>query len=100
MPMQQPLAHDVASHTHRPPTHRWPPAQAGPEPQPQLPSAHESLRSRLHEVQAPPTIPQLDSDMALQVVPAQQPPGQEVASQTQLPPLHRWPVPQGMLGPH
>ena len=37
------------------------------------------------EEQAPPIAPQLDSDIALQVDPTQQPPGQDVASQTQAP---------------
>ena len=37
-PWQHPLGHDVASHTHWPELQRWPPRQAGPAPQAQLPS--------------------------------------------------------------
>lgn len=99
-PEQQPVAQEVASHTHSPPTHRWPPAHAAPEPQPQPPPEHESARSTLQVEQAPPTAPQDDSDIALQVWPTQHPPGHEVASHTQVPPAQRWPVPQGTPVPH
>jgi hypothetical protein len=100
LPEQQPVGHEVASQTHRPPTHRWPPAHASPGPQPQPPLAHESARWMLQEEQAPPIAPQLESDIALQVWPTQHPPGQDVASQTHAPPRHRWPVPQGTPAPH
>ena len=99
-PAQQPEGHEVASQTHRPPTQRWPPAQAAPGPHLQPPPAQVSLRVRSHEAHAPPTVPQLDSDIALQVRPVQQPPGHEVGSQVQLPPTQRCPAPQVSPVPH
>jgi hypothetical protein len=43
-------------------------------------------------VQAPPLVPQLDSEAGMQLVPLQQPLGQLVASHTQAPPAQRWPL--------
>ena len=43
---------------------------------------------------APPLMPQAERTPTLQVPPAQQPPGQDVASQTQAVPLQRWPEAQ------
>jgi hypothetical protein len=37
LPVQQPVAHEVASHTHAPPTQRWPLAHGGPLPQAHTP---------------------------------------------------------------
>ena len=49
--------------------------------------------------QAAPDGAQAVSERARQVDPAQQPLGHEVASQTQLPPRHRWPAPQAGPAP-
>ena len=96
-PAQQPDEHDVASQTHNPLTQRWPPAHAALGPQRHAPPAQVSLRVRSHEAHAPPVGPQLDSDIALHVPPAQQPPGHEVASHAQAPLTHRRPIAQ--VGP-
>jgi hypothetical protein len=39
VPLQQPLGHDVASQVQSPPTQRWPPLHALPEPQAHAPAA-------------------------------------------------------------
>jgi hypothetical protein len=38
--LQQPVGHEVASHTHAPPTHRWPRLHALPAPHMQVPLVH------------------------------------------------------------
>jgi hypothetical protein len=53
-----------------------------------------------HDAQAPPTAPQLASDRVLQAPAAQQPLGQEKASQTQVPLTQRWPLAQAAPAPH
>jgi hypothetical protein len=96
VPSQQPLGHEVASQTHRPPAQRWPPAQAAPAPQRQLPSwPHKSDLPGSQVAHAAPPFPQLASERALHVVPSQQPPAHEVASQTHAPFMQRWPSWQG-----
>jgi len=50
--------------------------------------------------QAPPFLPQAPFDGAVQVEPAQQPAGQEVASQTQRLPTQRFPAPHAGALPH
>ena len=92
-PLQQPAGHEVASQMHAPPTQRWPPAQAAPAPQPQAPVAPQlSALVASHAAQATPFVPQVASVVGLQAFPAQQPTGQEVASQTHAPPTQRWPA--------
>jgi hypothetical protein len=92
-PAQQPLGHEVASQMQRPPTQRWPPAQALPAPQEQTPAALQpSALVTSHATQAPPLTPQVPSAVMLQVVPAQQPFEQEVASHTQAPAWQRCPL--------
>jgi hypothetical protein len=78
LPLQQPLGHDVASHTH------WPLLLLHSWPEPQAP-------------QAAPAVPQepLDSAEYASHTPleVQQPAGHEVASQTHWPlALHSWPA--------
>jgi hypothetical protein len=85
-PEQQPLGHDVASHTHSPFTHRWPPPQGGAEPHPQAPTAEQlSARIELHPTQGAPPVPQLENASALHPALEQQPLGHEAASQTHAP---------------
>ncbi len=86
---QQP-SHDVPSHTHRPPTHRWPAAHFACPPQLHCPAVQPSA-SVPHAVHAPPPVPHVVADAWLQVVPEQQP-----AEHTQ--PLHAPPLQVSVLG--
>jgi hypothetical protein len=99
VPEQQPPGHEVASQTHAPPAHRAPVGQAAPAPQTQAPAAEQASAVRSHRVQAAPAGAQAVSDRGRQVEPAQQPVGHDVASQTQLPPRQRWPVPHAGPAP-
>ena len=93
-PAQHPLGHEVASQTQLPPRQRWPAPQAEPAPQAHEPAAVQlSAVVGLQVVQAPPPVPQRASVAETQVVPSQQPFGQEVASQTQVPATQRRPAP-------
>jgi hypothetical protein len=85
LPAQQPLGHDVASHTQAPLTQRWPALQAGPVPQVQAPFVHESAFVEPQATQAAPLVPQLVNDGVMQLFPAQHPLGHDVASHTQAP---------------
>jgi hypothetical protein len=89
VPEQQPVWQLCPSHTHAPPTHRWPALQAGDPPHRQPPAPHESARLVL---QATHTAPALPHDCKLgvrQLVPEQQPLGQFCGVQPeQTPPEH------------
>lgn len=95
LPTQQPVGHEVASHTHAPPTHRWLATQAAFVPQLHPPpiAAQPSDRLGVQVAHAAPAAAQVDMVSAVQVFPAQQPVGQEVASQVQPLPLQLCPVP-------
>jgi hypothetical protein len=85
-PEQQPLLQLVPSHTQAPSRQRWPLAQVAPAPQVQVPSAEQPSASNASQVtQAAPGAPQASAARRLQVPPAQQPPGQVVASQATVP---------------
>jgi hypothetical protein len=58
LPAQQPVAHDVASHTQAPPTQRWPTLHAAPTPHWQPPAAQLSARVVSQVAQPPPAVPQ------------------------------------------
>ena len=93
-PAQHPLGHEVASQTQLPPRQRWPAPQAEPAPQAHEPAAVQlSAVEGLQVVQAPPPAPQRASVAETQVVPSQQPFGQEVGSQTHAPATQRRPAP-------
>ena len=98
-PWQQPVGHDVASQTQAPREQRCPAEQAAPGPQWHAPPAQLSAFVASHDAQAAPPAPQVLALGALQVVPEQQPFGQEVASHTQAPPTQRWPAPHAAPGP-
>ncbi len=73
-PLQQPLAHDVASQTQVPPWQRWPFWQGGPPAQRQVPSTAQVsalLGSQAVHTAAP--IPHAETDRGKQVEPEQQP---------------------------
>jgi hypothetical protein len=79
MESQQPLAHDVASHTHMP---------------------DEQCCPLEHPTHAMPPVPHVELDELRQLAdPSQQPDRQEVPLHTQLPPWHCWPVAQATVPP-
>jgi hypothetical protein len=92
-PSQHPSAQDAASQTQRPATHAWPAPQDACPPQVHAPAVHPSAVRASHTLQVPPTVPHADIDRVLQVVPLQQPPGHDVASQAQAPETHSCPEP-------
>ncbi len=88
-PAQQPVAHEVASHTHAPPTQRVPAPHASPAPHAHLPSVQRSAVVGLHALHAKPGLPQVASDCPEHTSPAQQPVVHVAASQTHAPATHR-----------
>jgi len=84
LPLQQPPGQLVASHTQTPFAQRWPAPHAAFPPQRHWPPEHASavLPQMVHE--APP-VPQVEVPGWRHWLPSQQPFGQLVASQTQLP---------------
>ena len=90
LPTQQPLGHDVESHTHWPlPSQRCPLPQAAPLPHRHWPPAHWLAFAGSHAEHAPPPAPHWLALGALtQVEPAQQPLAQVLALQ----PVHAWPT--------
>jgi hypothetical protein len=100
LPLQHPFAHDVALHSHLPPTHCCPAAHAGPVPQAHMPFEHESASCMLHAMHAAPPVPHAATVGGLvHVLPEQQPVAHDVALHTHLPPTHAWPVAQAGLEP-
>ncbi len=94
LPWQQPLAQLAVSHTHWPPEHTWPAAQAGPLPQRHAPPAQLSAADWLHVEHTAPEVPHAIVVLpGKHTLPWQQPFAQLVASQTQLPLMQRWPAP-------
>lgn len=97
---QHPLAHDVASQTQLPATHRVPAAHAGLEPQLQAPARQLSASETSQLWHALPFTPQRASVAGVVQAPLKQHPvGQEVASHTQVPPAHRCPAAQAAVPP-
>ncbi len=99
-PTQQPLAHEVASQTHWLLRQRVPGPHAGPEPQVQVPLVQLSAVVAVQAWQAAPGWAQLDSDWAVQTLPAQQPLAHEEALHTHVPPLQIWPAAHAAPLPH
>jgi hypothetical protein len=93
VPSQQPMLHDVASHTHEPPMQRWPGAHSAPPPQVHAPPEHASEREGSHDVQAMPVGPQESMSGGLQVRPEQHP-VVHVAAQLEQTPAVQVPAPQ------
>jgi hypothetical protein len=89
-PLQQPLGHDIESHTHAPPLQRWPATHAAPTPHAHDPSAPQwSALLPSHATHAAPLAPQVASAGVLHTPPVQQPVAHDVASHTHAPPLQR-----------
>ena len=99
---QQPVGQLVASQTQAPPEQRWPTAHAGPVPQAHAPLVQRSdfVSQAAHASPAEPQLVVVWLPLAMQVLPEQQPLGQEVALHTQLPPEQVCPVPQAAPVPH
>jgi hypothetical protein len=100
---QQPLGHEVRSQTHAPPTQRCPaPHGAPPAPHWQAPVVEQrSALLAAHARQVAPPIPQASIVVGvLQVLPVQQPLGQEKASHTQAPATQRCPATHAAPAPH
>jgi hypothetical protein len=93
VPLQQPLAQDVASHTQRPPTQCCPPAHAGLPPQVHFPAAEQaSAVEAVHWTHAAAPLPQDAKEDGAQVIPLQQPSGH--AQPPQAPPVQVSPAAQ------
>lgn len=107
VPLQQPPGQLVESQTQVPVrSHRWPGPQGAEGPQRQLPLVQRSALAAGHARQAPPSAPQAPNDVpGRQTFPSQQPVGQLLTSQMQLPLRqrcpgpHAGPVPQVQLPP-
>jgi hypothetical protein len=101
-PAQQPFGQEAALQTHCPWTQACPVPHAGPDPQVHAPLVQPFAVVVSHAAHAAPSLPHTASVVAgvVQVVPAQQPPGHDAASQTQAPPEHSWPAAQAGPLPH
>src|SRR5256885_748431 len=99
LPAQQPVGHDVPSQTHAPPRQCCPALQGGPVPHLQLPPVQLSAVTALQAVHAAPPVPHAARDGVVHTVPAQQPAGHDVASQTQVPPTQCCPVAHAVPAP-
>lgn len=81
-PLQQPLAQLVASHTHWPPTQRWPMAQAAAVPQVHAPLVHPLARVGSQVLHTAPAAPHAEAEVGVTHAPLrQQPVAQLVWSQ-------------------
>lgn len=97
---QQPFGQDRASHTQVPATQWLPCAHGSVVPHWHRPVAEQlSAAIRPQARQVPPRVPQAASVGVVHTSRAQQPFGQELASQTQAPLTHRAPLPQAGLLP-
>lgn len=72
-PEQQPVGHDVASHTHCPPRHRCPLPHAAWPPQVQAPAVQPSATLLSQTVHAAPPVPHATAEGVVQAVPEQHP---------------------------
>jgi hypothetical protein len=97
---QHPPAHEVPSHTQVLAMQRCPGAHALALPQWQLPPAEQLSDRSSHAVHVEPEAPQLVRERVSHTAPRQHPLGHEVASQTQSPPLQRWPPAHDGPSPH
>lgn len=94
-PAQQPPPQEAASQTHPPAVQCWPAAQAAFPLQLQAPAVHPSARTGSQPWHAPPPGAQAATLVAWQPEASQQPPAQEVASQTHPPAVQCSPTAQG-----
>lgn len=80
-PWQQPVGHDVASHTHVPLEHAWPLPHAALPPQVQVPRAEQPSAVAPQAMHAAPAVPQAVVEGVVHVFPEQHPEGHVTASQ-------------------
>ena len=97
---QHPLGQPTALHTHLPAAQASPSPHAGRLPQVHAPATQPSAFFGSQAAQAAPFPPQVASDGALQLSPAQQPAGQDAALHTHTPPTQRWPGSHEGEAPH
>ena len=95
---QQPLQESTV-HMHWPPRHANPVPQIGLVPHRQEPLTQRSAFCPSQPLHATPPVPHSDSEGGSQVLPLQQLFGHDCALQTQTPPEHRAPNPQGGAPP-
>lgn len=88
VPLQQPVGHETPSHTHEPPTQRWPAAHTAPPPHRQSPLTHESARNGSHATHAAPGSAHALGPIGTHVEPEQQPLVHVIAHPAQTPPAH------------
>jgi hypothetical protein len=100
VPSQQPFGQLAPSHLHTPPTQCWL-APHGPPvvPHTQVPLAVHVSAVIGHAAHAVPGAAHAAPEVVTQAPLAQQPPGHDVESHTQLPPLQRWPLAQANPAP-
>jgi hypothetical protein len=99
--LQQPVGHDVGSHTQVPFRHRFPVAHALPVPHMHAPPTQPSDDPAVHGEQVRPPVPQAVTDGGVHVwFVSQQPLAQDAASHTHWPPEQTWPGPHSALMPH
>jgi hypothetical protein len=98
---QQPFGHEASLQVHVPPSHTVPGPQGALVPHMHAPVAASQVSALAagQATQATPATPHVLVDRAWHAPPEQQPFGHDVASQTQLPPTHRFPVPQAGWAP-
>jgi hypothetical protein len=88
--LQHPVGQDAPSQTHVPPKQRWPVPQAALLPQEHAPFAsHPSATVGSQLAHMAPGAPHAVTESGLQVAPAQQPLGHEVASHPHTPPVRQ-----------
>lgn len=91
LPLQQPLGHEVALHTHPFPVHCWPTAHCDPPLHVHPPAVHPLAIVVSHVVQAPPPAPQLVTEGTSHVDPEQQPDAHVCAHDWHTPLTHESP---------
>jgi hypothetical protein len=99
---QQPFGQDSALHTQSPPLQAEPALQGGAAPQRHAPvtGSQVSARTRSQAMQAAPPTPHRAGAGVAQTPPAQQPVGQDPASQVQTPPMQSEPGRHAAAAPH
>lgn len=91
----------MASQTHAPASQRWPAGHAREAPHRHTPAGPQvSAVIGLHATQVPPLAPQVLTERATQVAPAQHPAGQDWASHRQDPLTQLVPAPHAGPVPH
>jgi len=97
LPWQQPVEHDVASHTHEPEAQRWPDSHAAPVPHAHEPSAAHRSERASHAMQPTPPVPHALAVVGrTHVAPEQQPSAHVLALQLAHTPLMQ-PSPPGQV---